>query len=74
MTVVLMTGNHPRHQYIVVRRPRTMAEFLDVSGVGDTKAERYGEEFLKVVREQSVSLPESSASPPDGVRYQDRVR
>ncbi len=47
---------------IVVRRPKTVAEFLDVSGVGDTKAERYGEEFLKVVRERSVDLPESSTS------------
>ena len=44
---------------IVVRRPRTVADLLEVSGVGDTKVERYGEAFLKVVR---GPLPESSTS------------
>jgi ATP-dependent DNA helicase RecQ len=32
------------------RRPTTPAELLDVSGVGPTKLERYGEAFLEVLR------------------------
>ena len=33
------------------KRPQTQAELLAVSGVGETKAVRYGERFLEVVRE-----------------------
>ena len=33
------------------RQPRTMAAFLEVSGVGEVKAARYGEAFLAVIRE-----------------------
>ena len=33
------------------RSPRTMEEFLEVSGVGQIKAERYGECFLAVIAE-----------------------
>ena len=32
-------------------RPRTMAELRAVSGVGAAKAERYGRDFLTVIRE-----------------------
>jgi len=32
-----------------IKRPTTMTEFLNVSGVGNTKAERYGEQFLSVI-------------------------
>ncbi|MBQ3262921.1 MAG: RecQ family ATP-dependent DNA helicase [Oscillospiraceae bacterium] len=32
-------------------RPTTMGEFLAVSGVGETKAKRYGEAFLACIRE-----------------------
>jgi ATP-dependent DNA helicase RecQ len=32
------------------RRPRTMGEFLTVSGVGQTKAQRYAEPFLAAIR------------------------
>ena len=32
------------------RRPRTMAQFLQVSGVGETKARRYAEPFLSLLR------------------------
>ncbi|MBE6932573.1 MAG: DNA helicase RecQ [Ruminococcaceae bacterium] len=32
------------------RRPRTMAQFLQVSGVGEIKAQRYGESFLALLR------------------------
>jgi ATP-dependent DNA helicase RecQ len=33
------------------KKPRTMAAFLSVNGVGKVKAERYGKAFLKVVAE-----------------------
>ncbi len=33
------------------KRPRTLEEFLDVNGVGNTKAAKYGEAFLKVIAE-----------------------
>ena len=37
---------------MAVKAPPTMAEFLDVSGVGETKAARYGEVFLKAIAAQ----------------------
>ena len=44
------------------RRPATPEEFLEVSGVGKRKLERYGEEFLRVIREyvpeEKKPLPE----------------
>jgi len=36
---------------MAAKRPRTMPEFLDVSGVGEIKAGRYGEVFLKAIAE-----------------------
>jgi ATP-dependent DNA helicase RecQ len=36
---------------ICLRRPTTPDEFLEVNGVGAVKAERYGEAFLRAVRE-----------------------
>jgi len=33
------------------RRPRSLAAFSDVRGVGDAKLERYGEKFLAVIRQ-----------------------
>lgn len=33
------------------KRPRTMEEFLNVSGVGSTKAAKYGETFLEAIAE-----------------------
>ncbi|MBE6597989.1 MAG: DNA helicase RecQ [Ruminococcaceae bacterium] len=41
------------------RRPRTKAEFLDVSGVGSVKAEKYGKAFLQAISEWE----EKSAEP-----------
>ncbi len=35
---------------MAVKRPRSMAEFLQVSGVGQIKAERYGKAFLDEIR------------------------
>ena len=34
---------------MAAKAPRTMEDFLDVSGVGEVKAARYGEAFLKVI-------------------------
>ena len=34
---------------MAAKAPRTMAEFLEVSGVGEVKAARYGEIFLKTI-------------------------
>ena len=31
-------------------RPSTLAEFLGITGVGERKAEQYGELFLEVIR------------------------
>ena len=33
------------------KAPHTMDEFLDVTGVGEVKAARYGEEFLRAIAE-----------------------
>ncbi len=35
---------------MVARRPHTMAEFLDVSGVGERKAQQYGQLFLQAIQ------------------------
>ena len=36
---------------MAARRPHTTEEFLNVSGVGERKAQQYGEAFLKAIRE-----------------------
>jgi len=33
-------------------RPQTEAAMLDISGVGQTKLDRYGGKFLEIIREQ----------------------
>ena len=40
---------------MAAKAPRTMTAFLDVSGVGEAKAARYGDAFLELIRE---ALPE----------------
>ena len=34
---------------MAVKKPQTMEEFLEVSGVGQVKAARYGEKFLREI-------------------------
>ncbi len=34
-----------------VKKPRTMQEFLNISGVGSRKAERYGRQFISIVED-----------------------
>ena len=36
---------------MVVRRPATAADLLEVPGVGPAKLEKYGETFLQAIRE-----------------------
>ena len=44
------------------KAPRTMEEFCCVSGVGSTKAQRYGKVFLQAIRE---FCPEQSQAAPE---------
>ena len=39
------------------RAPRTQTEFLDVSGVGEVKAARYGEFFLRAINDYKTKIP-----------------
>jgi len=39
-------------QEMLAYRPQTAAELLDISGVGQTKLDRFGEQFLSVLREE----------------------
>ena len=39
-------------------RPLDMEEFLKVSGVGRVKAERYGEDFLRAIRDWRAGVRE----------------
>ena len=36
---------------MAARRPQTKAQMLEVNGVGEVKYERYGEQFLSLLRE-----------------------
>ena len=38
-----------------MRQPKNEAEFLQISGVGKSKMEKYGEKFLRCIRENTVS-------------------
>jgi ATP-dependent DNA helicase RecQ len=38
-------------QEMLTYRPQTASEMLDISGIGQTKLDRYGEQFLSVLRE-----------------------
>ena len=38
------------------RRPQTPAELLDVSGVGDSKLERFGADFLEVLQDTELAV------------------
>lgn len=39
-------------QEMLQYRPQTAAEMLDISGVGQTKLDRYGDRFLEIIRQQ----------------------
>ena len=40
-----------------VKKPRTIQEFLNISGVGSRKAERYGRQFIAIVEEYLKNHP-----------------
>ncbi len=40
---------------MVARRPRSLAEFGEIPGVGDKKLERYGEAFLEIIHEHAAA-------------------
>ena len=40
-------------QEMLTYRPLTAAEMLDISGVGQTKLDRYGDRFLSVLRDKA---------------------
>ena len=40
-------------QEMLTYRPQTAAEMLGISGVGQTKLDRYGDQFLSVLREEA---------------------
>lgn len=42
-----------------VKKPRTMQEFLNISGVGSRKAERYGRQFIALVEEYLKNHPDN---------------
>ena len=53
---------------MAARRPRSLAEFASITGVGATKLERYGETFVEIVlahaSEEPVPAPEETARRP----------
>ena len=50
---------------MAVKAPRTMPEFLGVSGVGEVKAEKYGEAFLKAIAVYQQNASQSSGETPE---------
>ncbi len=40
-------------------QPQNLSEMLDISGVGEVKLERYGQQFLEVIQSQTAILPPS---------------
>jgi ATP-dependent DNA helicase RecQ len=46
-------------QDMCVKRPVTMSDFLEVSGVGTVKMQKYGEEFTALIRGHGEKIPRS---------------
>ena len=42
------------------KAPKTMSEFLEVSGVGEVKAQRYGKIFLKEIADYEEAAANGS--------------
>ncbi|MBF8271341.1 MAG: ATP-dependent DNA helicase RecQ [Magnetococcales bacterium] len=49
---------------MVQRRVTTPSALLEISGIGDARVEKYGEDFLKLLRELLVSSTREGASKP----------
>ena len=41
------------------KKPRTMGDFMRISGVGDAKAGKYGADFIKVIARWVNEHPDS---------------
>lgn len=57
---------------MIRRRPRTLDDFLEVSGVGKAKQERYGEAFLAVIRD-GKEPNEAAELAGEGKTYRERL-
>jgi ATP-dependent DNA helicase RecQ len=53
---------------MAARKPQTPDEFLQISGVGTVKLERYGTDFLTCIQEYLSQLRDSTTSHPSGSR------
>lgn len=49
MQVMLFIFSNATLADMAARVPRSLVEFLEVAGVGQIKAQKYGEEFLAVI-------------------------
>ncbi|MGN0552131.1 MAG: DNA helicase RecQ [Oscillospiraceae bacterium] len=56
------------------RLPETIEEFLGVSGVGRKKSESYGEEFLKVIKENADAVRKSGGKNGWSIEETERLR
>jgi ATP-dependent DNA helicase RecQ len=52
-------------QDIATYTPTTIAEFISIKGVGNIKAEQFGELFLKVINDFIIENPDSSSNKPE---------
>lgn len=60
---------------MAAKRPHTMSEFLDVNGVGEKKALRYGEQFLEVIRsyDGAEAAEDKTLPPPENTSELEKV-
>lgn len=52
--------------------PTNTAQFLSVSGVGKSKAEKYGKQFCKLISRHIAENPDEQKAPPGEVSYLER--
>jgi ribonuclease D len=56
--------NNEHLAQIAMRRPSTVAQLLEIPGIGDIRAQKYGNEFLKAILECSHSSTSIATAPP----------
>ena len=49
--------------------PVRYSQFLEVSGVGKRKADKYGEQFCKVIKDYLAENPDTEKAPPGKTSY-----
>lgn len=52
--------------------PTNISQFLDVSGVGKSKAEKYGKQFCELISRHIAENPDEQKAPPGEVSYLER--